>query len=112
MSHSVELLFGLIFSFLGVHGLICHEGGLIVQMVSSTAIASSYHTAAAYGGAITPPHAVLNDNDPNNTTVCCNAFCKKFWHHQNCDYVEMGHVLWTVLVLKAGLGVVARSSYW
>jgi hypothetical protein len=69
-------------------------------MVSSAAIASSYHTAAAYGGAITPPHAVLNDNDPNNTTVCCNAFCKKFWHHQNCDHVEMGHVLWTVFVFE------------
>jgi hypothetical protein len=44
------------------------------QQHYSNAIASSYHTTPAYSGAITPPHATLNDNDPNNTTVCCNVF--------------------------------------
>jgi RNA recognition motif-containing protein len=39
------------------------------QQHYSNAIASSYHTTPTYSGAITPPHATLNDNDPNNTTI-------------------------------------------
>jgi RNA recognition motif-containing protein len=84
------------------------------QQQNPNAIASSYHTAAAYGGAITPPHAVLNDNDPNNTTIFVGGLDPTVGDEDlKAVFAQFGELVYVKIPLGKGCGFVQfthRSS--
>ncbi|KAH8932434.1 hypothetical protein BDL97_19G071000 [Sphagnum fallax] len=77
------------------------------QQQNPNAIASSYHTAAAYGGAITPPHAVLNDNDPNNTTIFVGGLDPTVGDEDlKAVFAQFGELVYVKIPLGKGCGFV------